>query len=125
WRTHTTPLPMEINPRKVFERLFGTGSTPEERAARVAEDRSILDAILTETNGLQRNLGARDRATVSDYLESVREIERRIQNSSSQAIADVTLPEAPVGIPYSYDEHLNLMYDLMALAWQSDITRVS
>ncbi len=125
WRTHTTPLPMEINPRKVFERLFGTGSTPEERAARVAEDRSILDAIMTETNGLQRTLGARDRATVSDYLESVREIERRIQNSSNQAIADVTLPEAPVGIPYSYDEHLNLMYDLMALAWQSNITRVA
>jgi len=125
WRTHTTPLPMEINPRKVFERLFGTGSTPEERAARMVEDHSILDAILTETNGLQRSLGARDRATVSDYLESVREIERRIQNSSTQTIADVTLPDAPVGIPYSYDEHLNLMYDLMALAWQANITRVS
>src|SRR6202161_1677524 len=97
WRTHTTPLPMEINPRKVFERLFGTGSTPEERMARTAEDRSILDAIVQETTGFQRNLGAHDRATVSDYLESVREIERRIQNSAMQKDADITLPEEPVG----------------------------
>src|SRR5579872_2893236 len=74
WRTHTTPMPMEINPRKVFERLFGTGSTPEERAARMAEDRSILDAILQETNSLTKTLGAHDRATVGEYLDNVREI---------------------------------------------------
>jgi hypothetical protein len=124
WRTHTTPMPMEINPRKVFERLFGGGSSPAERAARAAEDRSILDAILQETNGLTKSLGAHDRATVSDYLESVREIERRIQNASSLASADISLPEEPVGIPYSYDDHLNIMYDLITLAWQADITRV-
>jgi Protein of unknown function (DUF1552) len=124
WRTHTTPLPMEINPRKVFERLFGTGSTPEERRARIEEDRSILDAVLTETNGLQRSLGARDRATVSDYLESVREIERRIQNAGAQSRSDIELPAEPVGIPYSYEEHLHLMYDMLALAYQADITRV-
>src|SRR6202451_4506721 len=93
WRTHTTPMPMEINPRKVFERLFGTGSTPAERQARAQEDRSILDAVIEETNRLQRNMGAHDRATVSDYLESVREIERRIQNASVQVSADITLPE--------------------------------
>lgn len=125
WRTHTTPMPMEINPRKVFERLFGTGSTPAERMARTEEDRSILDAILQETNGLQRTLGTRDRATVSDYLESVREIERRIQNSAVQVSSDIALPEEPVGIPYSYDEHLHLMYDMIALAYQANITRVS
>ena len=125
WRTHTTPMPMEINPRKVFERLFGTGSTPAERMARTEEDRSILDAILQETNGLQRTLGTRDRATVSDYLESVREIERRIQNSAVQVSSDITLPEEPVGIPYSYEQHLNLMYDMIALAYQANITRVA
>jgi len=124
WRTHTTPLPMEINPRKVFERLFGTGSTPAERMARTAEDRSILDAILQETNALQRTMGKRDQATVSDYLESVREIERRIQNASVQVSSDIALPEEPVGIPYSYEQHLDLMYDMIALAYQANITRV-
>ena len=124
WRTHTTPLPMEINPRKVFERLFGTGSTPAERQARTEEDRSILDAIMQETNGLQRTLGKHDQATVSDYLESVREIERRIQNASVQVSSDIALPEEPVGIPYSYEQHLNLMYDMIALAYQANITRV-
>jgi hypothetical protein len=124
WRTHTTPLPMEINPRKVFERLFGTGSTPAERMARTEEDRSILDAILQETNGLQRTLGKRDQATVSDYLESVREIERRIQNASVQVSSDISLPAEPVGVPYSYEQHLDLMYDMIALAYQANITRV-
>jgi hypothetical protein len=124
WRTHTTPLPMEINPRKVFERLFGTGSTPAERMARNEEDRSILDAILQETTGFQKNLGAHDRATVSDYLESVREIERRIQNAGFQSNSNIALPAEPVGIPYSYQQHLDLMYDMMALAYQANITRV-
>jgi hypothetical protein len=124
WRTHTTPLPMEMNPRKVFERLFGGGSTPEERHARVEEDRSILDAILTETNGLKKTLGKHDQGTVNDYLESVREIERRIQNASFEGRADVSVPEEPVGIPYSYQQHLDIMYDLMVLAYQANITRV-
>jgi hypothetical protein len=124
WRTHTTPMPMEINPRKVFERLFGGGSTPEERRARVEEDRSILDAILSETNGLKKTLGKHDQATVSDYLESVREIERRIKNASFEGREDVAVPEEPVGIPYSYQAHLDIMYDLMVLAYQANITRV-
>jgi len=124
WRTHTTPMPMEINPRKVFDRLFGGGSTPEERLARTEEDRSILDAVLDETNKLKKNLGKHDQATVSDYLDSVREIERRIQNSAVQVRSDIQLPDEPVGIPYSYEQHLNIMYDLMALAYQANITRV-
>jgi hypothetical protein len=125
WRTHTTPLPMEINPRKVFERLFGEGGTAAERAARQREDGSIIDAILHETAGLQRNLGAKDRATVNDYLESVREIERRIARMGTEDVsANIKLPEEPIGIPYSYEEHLHLMYDLLVVAYQANITRV-
>src|SRR3984957_19833191 len=89
WRTHTTPLPMEINPRKVFERLFGTGSTPEERAARLQEDRSILDEITAEAGALKLKLGSRDQATVNDYLDSVREIERRIQRANFDTSASL------------------------------------
>ncbi len=125
WRTPTTPLPMEINPRKVFERLFGQGSTAEIRAARNAEDRSILDEITEEASSLQRNLGGRDRNMVNDYLESIREMERRIQKAGDQqARVDLKLPEEPVGIPYNFEDHINLMYDLLVLAYQADVTRV-
>jgi hypothetical protein len=125
WRTHTTPLPMEINPRKVFERLFGEGGSAADRAARRQEDGSILDAVLQDTTSLGHNLGPRDRAVVSDYLESVREIERRIQLVRTEDVsADIQVPEEPVGIPYSYEDHLHLMYDLLALSYQANITRV-
>lgn len=125
WRTHTTPLPMEINPRKVFERMFGQGGTTAERLARTQADRSILDEITQEANDLQRKLGPKDRATVSDYLESVREIERRIQKAGqSQISSDLKLPAEPVGIPFSFEEHVKLMYDLLALAYQANVTRV-
>jgi len=125
WRTPTTPLPMEINPRKVFERLFGSGGSPEERAARIKEDRSILDQITADAGALQKTLGAKDRAMVGDYLESVREIERRIQKAGQQQLDSYSeLPEAPVGIPYAFEEHINLMYDLLALAYQTNVTRV-
>jgi hypothetical protein len=125
WRTHTTPLPMEINPRTVFERMFGDGGSAEERMARNREDRSILDAISKEAGDLQRNLGPRDRATVGEYLDNVREIERRIQKAgSAQEGADLQLPDAPTGIPFSYEEHVRLMYDLAALAYQANVTRV-
>jgi hypothetical protein len=125
WRTPTTPLPMEINPRKVFERMFGQGGSPEQRAARSQEDRSILDAISKEAGDLGRNLGPKDRTTINEYLENVREIERRIQKAGQdQETADVVLPEAPAGIPFSYDQHVKLMYDLAALAYQAGITRV-
>jgi Protein of unknown function (DUF1552) len=124
WRTPTTPMPMEINPRKVFERMFGQGGTPAERQARTEEDRSILDAITHQINDLQRSLGRKDRVTVDDYLESVREIERRIQVAGKEQHVDLDLPPAPVGIPFNFEEHIKLMYDLMALAYQANITRV-
>jgi hypothetical protein len=124
WRTPTTPMPMEINPRKVFERMFGQGGTPAERLARTAEDRSILDAITQQINDLQRSLGRKDRVTVNDYLESVREIERRIQVANREQQVDLDLPPAPVGIPFDFEQHIKLMYDLMALAYQANITRV-
>jgi Protein of unknown function (DUF1552) len=124
WRTPTTPLPMEINPRKVFERMFGSGGSAADRAARTQEDRSILDAITHQAADLQRSLGVQDRATVSDYLENIREIERRIQKASQQVSTDLALPEEPAGIPFSYEQHVGIMFDLLALAYQADITRV-
>jgi hypothetical protein len=125
WRTATTPMPMEINPRKVFERMFGQGSTPEERKARSEDDRSLLDQITKEAAALNKTLGARDRSKVSDYLESVREIERRIQKAGNgEMAADVKLPAQPVGIPFAFDEHIKLMYDLLVLAYQANVTRV-
>lgn len=127
WRSPTTPNPMEINPRKVFERLFGQGGTIAQRLARQAEDRSILDAVVQQTRGLSTTLGQGDQQKVSDFLESVREIERRLQQAESQIArnADLVIPDAPAGIPFVYEEHLRLMFDLMALAFQSDTTRVS
>ncbi|HYK58414.1 MAG TPA: DUF1552 domain-containing protein [Bryobacteraceae bacterium] len=124
WRTPSTPMPMEINPRKVFERMFGQGGSAADRAARTQEDRSILDAISRQASDLQRSLGIQDRATVSDYLENVREIERRIQKAEKQVSADITLPEEPAGVPFAYEQHVGIMFDLLALAWQADITRV-
>jgi len=126
WRTPTTPLPMEHNPRVVFERLFGEGGTTEQRMARLREDRSILDAVRGDMARLERKLGAGDRTRVSQYLDAVREIERRIQRVEAQA-DEAALPEnlaRPVGIPESFTEHAQLMFELQALAFQADITRV-
>jgi len=126
WRTHTTPLPMEINPRKAFERMFGLGGSASARMARTEEDRSVLDLFMQQSSDLQKKLGAQDRTTVNDYLDSVREIERRIQNAGSQqADAQLTLPDAPTGIPYSYEDHVKMMYDLIVLAYRANVTRVS
>src|SRR6202163_4544940 len=125
WRTPTTPMPMEINPRKVFERMFGQGGTAAERLARSEEDRSVLDAITLQITGLKRSLGAKDRTSVNDYLESVREIERRIVIAERQQETDVELPPAPIGIPFQFEEHIELIYGLLALAYQADITRVA
>jgi hypothetical protein len=123
WRTETTPLPMENNPRVVFERLFGDAGTSAERRAQFRTDRSILDAIADDLARLQREIGAGDRARVAQYLDAVRAIERRIQLSEQR---DTELPdlERPIGIPASYDEHVTLMFDLAALAYQTDLTRV-
>jgi hypothetical protein len=125
WRTPTTPMPMEINPRKVFERMFGQGGSATERLARIKEDKSILDAITRDVASLQVQLGPSDREMMTQYLENVREIERRIQRAEqSQGDEDLTLPARPAGVPFDYEEHIKLMYDLMALAYQADVTRV-
>jgi hypothetical protein len=126
WRTPTTPMPMEINPRKVFERMFGQGGTPQQRVARRKEDQSILDAIQSEAKTLQVNLGAQDKNTLNEYLENVREIERRIERASAQNNdASLVLPDAPAGIPYAYEDHVGIMFDLLAIAYQANITRVA
>lgn len=127
WRNPTTPNPMEINPRKVFERLFGQGGSAEQRLARQQEDRSILDAIVQQSGRFNATLGQADKQKVSDYLDNVREIERRLQQAEAQIArnADIVIPEAPAGIPFAYEEHLSMMFNLMTLAFQSEITRVS
>jgi hypothetical protein len=124
WINPTTPLPMEINPRVVFERLFGEGGTVPERLARMNEDKSILDEITASVPGLQKGLGAKDRTRMNEYLENIREIERRLQIAEKQAGTQLAVPNAPVGVPDSYEEHVGLMFDMMALAYQSDTTRV-
>ena len=126
WATPEEPLPMIRDPRAVFDQLFGIGATPEARAARRRRDKSILDWVTQSTNELKRSLGAADQVRLADYLEDVREIERRIQkveaqNSSGEARA---IPGAPIGVPDSYDEHIKLMFDMQVVAFASDVTRV-
>jgi hypothetical protein len=126
WRTPTTPLPMEINPRLVFDRLFGDGATPEERLQRIEQQRSILDAVTSQVRHLQGALGASDRNRVSEYLDTVREIERRIQLAEKQNTnSSLAVPDSPSGIPDDHEAHSKLMFDLMALSFQADITRIS
>src|SRR3984885_2926940 len=122
--TPTTPLPIESNPRQLFLRLFGQGDSPEERRFLSQQTTSILDMIAAETNSLSRTLGAQDRAALSDYLESVHEIERRTRNAEQGDIAKLHLPEVPGATSENFDEHLNLMFDLMALAYQGNLTRI-
>ena len=123
WNTATTPLPMELNPQVVFERLFGSGATPEVRAARMKQSRSILDSLLNELQGLKKNLGTSDQRTVSQYTDEVREIERRIQ-LAAKASSQVPSVEEPSGIPEAFDDHIKLHWDLTILALRADITRV-
>src|SRR5579862_3544524 len=123
WSSPTTPLPMDINPRVVFERMFGEAGTAAARAARRRDDRSILDSISEEASALQRGLGVRDRTRVGEYLDNLREIERRIQRAEAHQGNEVTI-DAPIGVPDTFDEHAALMYDLLAVAYQADVTRV-
>ena len=124
WSTPTTPLPMEINPRAVFERLFGAAGTAADRQARMEKERSILDSVAQEASSLGSGLAARDRARMTDYLDNLREIERRIQKQEARGAAQVDTPDAPIGVPDSFDEHVALLFDLLAVAYQSDTTRV-
>jgi len=125
WRSATAALPTENNPRAIFERLFGDGGTTAQRIGLARENRSILDSVTAEMARLQRRLGVNDRAKVDDYVDSVREIERRIQAVEAQA--QTTLPdlERPVGIPERFDHHVSLMFELQRLAFQADVTRVT
>ncbi|HET7134065.1 MAG TPA: DUF1552 domain-containing protein, partial [Gammaproteobacteria bacterium] len=125
FRTPSTPLPMEFNPRKLFQRLFGQGDTREEREAAAAQYASILDVVTAKAAALQTRLGPADRAVLSDFLESVREIERRVQKMEANDLSKIALPDAPVGIPNAFPDQVELMFDTVALAWQANITRVT
>jgi hypothetical protein len=128
WANPTKPLPFEANPQLVFERLFGDGGTPAERAARKRTEASLLDGLTSEVARLKKELPGGDRTRLDDYLDDVREIERRLQNvakASGQSPGDSSAAQVPFGIPESFTEHIQLMWDLQALAFQADITRVS
>ncbi len=124
FRTATTPLPMEYSPHKLFQRLFGRGDSPEERKELVLEQASLLDMVQEDASTLQRTLGVRDRAMLSDYLDTVRELERRVQKTQAQDLSHLTLPNVPAGNPESFDQTMNLMYDMAALAYQANLTRI-
>jgi Protein of unknown function (DUF1552) len=124
FRNASTPLPVESNPRQLFLRLFGQGDTLEERRFLQSQTASILDMINGEISTLSRTLGPQDRSTLGNYLETVREIERRIQNSEKGDLAGLHLPEVPGATSQNFDEHLKLMFDLIALAYQGNLTRI-
>ena len=123
WKSPTTPMPLETNPRVVFERLFGRPGSAEQRLTRMRQNRSILDSVKGDVAALERGLGTRDRGRLDEYLEHLREIERRISRAEHQSATTVA-PAAPIGIPDSWEEHAGVMFDLMALAFEADLTRV-
>lgn len=125
WSSPTTPLPAEAHPRLVFENLFGEGGTPSERQAALRKRASLLDSITVEMKRLQQGLGTRDRARVNEYLDSIREVERRIEQAQAQA-KDNKLPDLdrPLGVPAAYADHARLMFDLQLLAYQGDVSRI-
>jgi hypothetical protein len=127
WRSPTTPLPMENEPRAVFERLFGGSDSTDAaaRTARIAKERSILDSVTERVRDLQRGLGVRDHVKISEYLEAVRDVERRIQKAEEQGARELPVVDRPAGIPPTFEEHARLMFDLLLLAFQTDLTRIS
>jgi hypothetical protein len=125
WKSATLPLPMENNPQVVFERLFGDGSTDAQRQERRQQSRSLLDSIARQVPSLEKDLPAGDRRRLRDYLDEVREIERRVKQVDAQLSRHLDLPDAPVGIPAVFEDHLKLMFDLQVLAYKSQITRIS
>jgi hypothetical protein len=125
WSTPTTPLPMEFNPKVAFERLFGRAGTAEQRQQRRQRQLSVLDLIARDAGELQRTLGASDRARLSAYLDNIREIERRVSRTAGSDTPQVAAMELPAGVPESFEEHVLLMYDLLAIAYQADLTRVA
>ena len=127
WRTPTTPMPMENNPRALFERLFGAADSTKAgaRLADVRSDRSLLDSVTDEVSDLQRQLGTSDRTRLGQFLGTVRDVERRLQKAEQQADRELPVVERPAGVPATFQEHTALMFDLLALAYQTDLTRVS
>ena len=125
WKSATLPLPMEHNPQIVFERLFGDGSTDAQRQERRAQARSLLDSIREQVPGLEKDLPPGDRRRLRNYLEEVREIERRVEQFDATLARSVDLPDAPMGIPADFESHLKLLFDLQVLAYQTEITRIS
>ena len=125
FRDAHSPLPVEYNPRKVFAALFGEGDTPEERAAISSQTKSLLDRISGRTRALQRDLGASDRVVFDNYLETVREIERRVQLASARDLSAIEVPEAPIGELDAFEKQVDLLFDLIALAYRADLTRVA
>jgi Protein of unknown function (DUF1552) len=125
FRDPSTPLPMEHNPRKLFQQLFGQGDTADERKALAVENASVIDLVRRDAADLERTLGPRDRAALNDYLDTVREIERRVQKLGGRDLSALKLPDAPAGIPNNFDQHMELMFDMMALAFQANLTRVA
>jgi hypothetical protein len=127
WASPTLPLPMVNDPRLVFDQLFGLGATAEERRARQQEDHSILDGILAEVARVTRVVGATDRQRLGQYLDDIRELERRIQKveAYNRSGEERALPDAPIGVPDAFAEHVKLMFDLQALAFAANLTRVS
>jgi uncharacterized protein DUF1552 len=124
WRTPTTPLPAEIHPRVVFDRLFGDGGTAAQRQAQAKKTTSLLDSVTEDASRLRQRLGPGDRAKLTEYLDSVRSVEQRVQAGDAERAQTLALPERPTDIPATLDEHARLMFELQALAYQADITRV-
>jgi len=124
WSTPTSPLPMELNPQVIFERMFGDGSTVEQRAARRARDRSILDSLTDSLSRLKVKMSASDKRRLDEYAQDVREIERRLQIAMKASTVAPAEMNVPVGVPPTFDEHIKLQFDLLALAFRGDMTRV-
>jgi hypothetical protein len=127
WRSANTPLPTENNPRVVFERLFGdsVSTDPKARRARIAQDKSVLDSVIQEAATLKGSLGQNDRVKIVEYLDAIRDVERRIQRAEEQSTRELPIVEHPAGVPAAFDDHVQLMCDLQVLAYQADLTRVA
>jgi Protein of unknown function (DUF1552) len=126
WRSANTPLPTENNPRVIFERLFGdsVSTDPKARRARIAQDKSVLDSVIQEAATLRGSLGQNDRVKIVEYLDAIRDVERRIQRAEEQSARELPIVEHPAGVPATFDDHVQLMCDLQVLAYQADLTRV-
>ena len=125
WSTPTNPLPMQVNPRVVFERMFGGTGTAEQRLARLRKNRSILDSVLQETHDMQARVGHQDKNRLDDYLDNIRQVESRIQRAEAHTTDLSAAPASPSGVPESFPEHVGLMFDLLHVAYQADLTRVA